>query len=97
VEFEDYENHYLKRKTEYLLSENNNDPDKFEKFLKIIIPKTRVLFNLVKKHINGKLSLVSVVNYLQPFLIYLDDITFKQYEEITEFIEKKVLEYIQIL
>ena len=93
VEFEDDENHYLKRKTEYLLSEDNNDPNKFEKFLKIIIPKTRTLFNLVKKHINGKLSLVSVVNYLQPFLIYLDDISFKQYEEITEFIELKILDY----
>ena len=93
VQFEDDENHYLKRKTEYLLSEDNNDPNKFEKFLKIIIPKTRTLFNLVKKHINGKLSLVSVVNYLQPFLIYLDDISFKQYEEITEFIELKILDY----
>ena len=34
IEFEDNENQYLKRKTEYLLNENNNDPDKFEKFLK---------------------------------------------------------------
>jgi len=87
---------YLKNKTEYLLSEDNADPDKFKKFLNIIIPKTRVLFNLVKKHINGKLSLVSVINYLQPFLIYLDDISFKQYEEIKEFIEIKIREYKKI-
>ena len=87
------ENDYLKNKTEYLLNDENNDPDKFNKFLELIIPKTRVLFNLVKKHINGKLSLVSVVNYLQPYLIYLDDISFKQYEEITEFIELKILDY----
>ena len=91
IEFDD--KNYLKHKTEYLLSEDNNDPDKFKKFLDIIIPKTRVLFNLVKKHINGKLSLVSVINYLQPFLIYLDDISFKQYEEITEFIEIKIRDY----
>ena len=87
------ENEYLKNKTEYLLSDDNNDPDKFKKFLEIIIPKTRVLFNLVKKHIHGKLSLTSVVNYLQPFLIYLDDISFKQYEEIKAFIELKILDY----
>ena len=87
------ENEYLKNKTEYLLSEDNNDPNKFKKFLEIIIPKTRVLFNLVKKHIHGKLSLTSVVNYLQPFLIYLDDISFKQYEEIKEFVELKILDY----
>ena len=91
VEFDDAK--YLKNKTEYLLSDENNDPDKFKKFLEIIIPKTRVLFNLVKKHINGKLSLVSVVNYLQPFLVYLDDISFKQYEEIKEFIELRILDY----
>jgi hypothetical protein len=84
---------YLKNKTEYLLSEDNTDPDKFKKYLDMIIPKTRTLFNLVKKHINGKLSLVSVVNYLQPFLIYLDDISFKQYEDITQYIELRILDY----
>ena len=52
-----------------------------------------VLFNLIKKYIDGKLTFVSVVNYLQPFLIYLDDISFKQYEEIIEFIETRIREY----
>ncbi|MDC1321575.1 hypothetical protein N8261_06405, partial [Flavobacteriaceae bacterium] len=42
---------------------------------------------------DGNLSFVSVVKYLQPFLIYVDDISFKQYEEITEFIESRVREY----
>jgi hypothetical protein len=91
VDFDD--KNYLKHKTEYLLSDDNNDPDKFNKFLDIIIPKTRVLFNLIKKHINGKLTLVSVINYLQPFLIYLDDISFKQYEEIKDFVEVKIRDY----
>ena len=87
------DNNYLKNKTEYLLDEGNNDPDKFEKFLKIIIPKTRVLFDLVKKYIHNKLSLISVVNYLQPYLVYIDDISFKQYEEIKEYIDIQILEY----
>ena len=87
------ENNYLKTATQYLLSESNNDPNKYQKYLNTIIPKTRVLFNLVKKYIDGKLTLVSIVNYLQPFLIYLDDISFKQYEEIIHFIEQKILDY----
>ena len=87
------ENKYLKNTTQYLLSENNNDPEKYEKYLNCIIPKTRMLFNLIKKYIDGKLSMVSVVNYLQPFLIYIDDLTFKQYEEINSFIETKILDY----
>ena len=91
INFDD--NNYLKYKTEYLLDEGNNDPDKFEKFLKIIIPKTRILFELVKKYIHNKLSLISVVKYLQPYLIYIDDISFKQYEEIKEYIDIQILEY----
>lgn len=87
------ENDYLKEATQYLLAEQNNDPNKYQKYLNAIIPKTRILFNLVKKYIQGKLTLVSVINYLQPFLIYLDDISFKQYETINEFIESKILEY----
>jgi len=87
------ENNYLKEATQYLLAEENKDPNKFQKYLNAIIPKTRVLFNLVKKYIQGKLTLVSVINYLQPFLIYLDDISFKQYENINEFIESKILDY----
>jgi len=87
------EESYLKQKTQYLLSEDNNDPQKFKKFLNVIIPKTRVLFNLIKKYINGKLSLVSVVKYLQPFLVYLDDISFMQYQEIKDYIETEILSY----
>ena len=89
------ENNYLKYTTQYILSDENDDPDKLEKYLNIITPKTRVLFNLIKKYIDGNLSFVSVVNYLQPFLIYLNDISFKQYEEIMEYIENKILEYKQ--
>jgi len=85
------ENEYLKEATQYLLAENNTDPDKYQKYLNAIIPKTRVLFNLVKKYIDGKLTLVSVIDYLQPFLIYLDDISYKQYDEINQFIESKIL------
>ena len=54
----------------------------YNEFLKIVIPKTRVLFNLVKKYIKGKLSMMDVINYLEPFLIYSDDLTFNQYKDI---------------
>ena len=84
---------YLKYKTEYILSDDNNDPDKFQKYLNIVIPKTKDIFNMIKKYVTGRLTFIAVLDYLQPFLIYLDDITFKQYEDITKFIEQKILEY----
>ena len=65
----------------------------YEKFVKMIVPKTKVLFNLMKKYIIGKLSIVDVVSYLEPFLIYSDDLTYMQYKEITQFIDEKISQY----
>ena len=67
--------------------------DIYKKFVKNIIPKTKILFNLMKKYINGKLSIIDVVSYLEPFLIYSDDLTFMQYGEIIGFIDKKISEH----
>ena len=93
VEIPFNEDTYLTDIKEYLLNESIEDPDKYNKYLNAIIPKTRVLFNLIKKYINGKLSLYSIVKYLEPFLIYQKDLSFKQYETIVEFIETKIVEF----
>lgn len=65
----------------------------YGEFANIIVPKTRMIFRLMKKYIKGKLSIIDVVSYLEPFMIYTDDLTFRQYVEITEFIDAKVSEY----
>lgn len=65
----------------------------YSKYIETIVPKTRILFKLMKKYINGKLSIVDVVSYLEPFMIYTDDLTFQQYREIVEFIDLKISEY----
>ena len=65
----------------------------YDKFINTLIPKTRVLFNLMKKYIKGKLSIVDVVSYLEPFLIYTDDLTFMQYKEIVTFIDEQISKY----
>ena len=64
----------------------------YETFVKNFIPKTKIIFNLMKKYITGKLSIVDVVSYLEPFLIYPDDLTFMQYKDITTFIDEKISE-----
>lgn len=66
----------------------------YSNFLNTIIPEIKTLFNLVKKNISGKLSVVSVLDYLEPFLIYSQDLGFMQYKEITEFINKKIFTYL---
>ena len=67
--------------------------EKYNKFLNILVPRTRILFNLVKKYIKGKLSVVSLIGYMEPFLIYSNDLTFMQYKDITQFISTAISEY----
>lgn len=67
--------------------------DLYKNYVSTIVPKTRMVFNLMKKYITGKLSIIDVVGYLEPFLIYTDDLTFYQYKEIVEFIDAKISEY----
>jgi hypothetical protein len=62
----------------------------YSKFIQTFVPKIRVVFNLMKKYITGKLSIVNVVSYLEPFLIYADDLTFNQYKIIIEFINQQI-------
>jgi hypothetical protein len=93
------ENNFVNNVKNYIL----NLPDEIKKgltqyeiyrqFIKTIIPKTRVLFELIKKYIVGKLSIVEVVSYLEPFLIYTDDLTYMQYIEIIKFIADKINQY----
>ena len=65
----------------------------YKKFVTQIIPKIKTLFNLMKKYIIGKLSIVEVVSYLEPFLVYTDNLTFMQYLDIVEFIESRISKY----
>ena len=73
--------------------EGYSDLEIYNQFLKIIIPKIRILFNLVKKYIKGKLSMVDLISYLEPFLIYTNDLTYMQYIELNKFIGTKIREY----
>jgi len=77
---------------EYILDETIKDNDKYKKYLDIVIPKTRVLFNIMKPYIKDKLSVYAVLSYLEPFLIYQKDLSFMQYEEITNFIKSKIID-----
>jgi hypothetical protein len=72
---------------------NTNNKEKLDKFLDIIIPRTRVLFNSIKKYIRGKLSMETLISYLEPFHIYSNDITYMQYVEINKFIKSQIIEY----
>ncbi len=80
-------------------SQKNNFDDRnqetaYKDFLEKMIPKTKILFDLVKKFIikhQQGISYLKIIEYLEPFLIYPDDITFKQYENIVRFMDERIL------
>ena len=80
---------------QFILGETDRDVIAFKNYLEAIVPKTRILFDLVKPYINGKLSIFNVLSYLEPFMIYQKDLSFKQYETINEFIAEKIVEFKQ--
>jgi hypothetical protein len=63
-------------------------------FLENIIPKSKNIFKLVKPYIVGKLSLVNIIHFLEPYLIYPDDVTYTFYtKDIVPFIGEKISEF----
>ena len=98
-ELEINENNFVNSIKNYVL--NLDDENKrmfsqdgmYSQFVNMIIPKTKILFNLMKKYITGKLSIIDVVSYLEPFLIYTDDLTYNQYKEIVSFIDERISQF----
>lgn len=83
------ESHFQKIKNyelELPEGEEYSQVDKYMKYLNHIIPTTKTLFNLFKQNISGKLSFKDVVDELEPFMIYPEDITYQQYKEINKYI-----------
>jgi len=92
---------YLNNITEYtidpeIITKYSDKNELYEKFLNTIIPKTRVLFNLIKKDITEKLTVYDIIRYLEPFTIYSSDISYMQYNEFVNFIREKISEYKKI-
>jgi len=67
--------------------------NKYEAFLNKVIPRTSFLFDLLSKYISDKLSYDDVVAYLEPFMIYDDAVTYRNYEEIAAFVHNNIVEF----
>lgn len=81
-----------------IIAEEKNKPNYnieklYKSYLDTIIPKTRILFHLLRNELQGSLSLHSILEYLEPFMIYHKDLTFQQYDRMTNFINYKIKEF----
>tara|TARA_B110000967_G_scaffold210092_1_gene270538 strand:- start:10977 stop:17027 length:6051 start_codon:yes stop_codon:yes gene_type:complete len=78
---------------EFLLDENILDDDKYTKFLETIIPKTKILIRLINKYATNKLSFHNYLQTLEPFSVYSNDISYKQYNDIRYFVKEQIKNY----
>ena len=85
---------FLTNMRRYLLSPSaiGSNDEKFEQFLKTIVPNTKTLIRIFRKYIREKFSFIEVVRTLEPFMIYPEDIAFSQYQEIRGFIIEQIKE-----
>lgn len=83
-----------------LLNNDNTNPEElFEKYLNTIIPKTRMLFHMIReskiKSSNPSFSINSILLELEPFLVYKNDISYKQYEDMIKYISYNIKQFRQ--
>jgi len=83
------------RAKEFALDDSINMPsnEKYKAFLNKIIPSTRALFNAEKDNMGDNLSLYKILLSLQPYLIYHKDITYKQFEDMRDYLYTMIKKY----
>tara|TARA_Y200000002_G_scaffold383222_1_gene404148 strand:- start:4000 stop:10041 length:6042 start_codon:yes stop_codon:yes gene_type:complete len=93
------ENKFLNNVKNYIFRlEDEAEDDKrgnYDKFVEKFIPRTKQLFQMTKKYMRRAVSLSDVLKDMEPFLIYNDDLTFKQYEEITKFVFNEISNHLK--
>lgn len=76
---------------------NMSSNEIYKHFLQKSIPKTQVLFQLMKKYIPANYefctTFYSAIQLLEPFLIYSKNISIDEYKEITSFISQNISDY----
>jgi hypothetical protein len=84
---------FLSGLMEFVLADDLAGSDeKYKNFLNVVVPKTRTLIRTIRQFIRGKLSFIHIVEYLEPFMIYTSDITYRQHDEIRYFIKGRIAE-----
>lgn len=77
----------------FFSDEEIDSEEKYRKFVEMLIPNTTLLFDVMNKYITGEITLGNYVAVLQPFMVYVRDLTLKQYEVIVSIISQRVSEY----
>jgi hypothetical protein len=81
----------------FVADQDIDSNEKYRKFIEMFVPNTELLIDLMSKYVTGSITLSNYVAVLQPFMVYMRDLTTRQYSIFASMIEQKVLEYKKIL
>ena len=93
---DDIEYDYLNKISEYTFVESIDTPENnitYKEFLKKVIPTTKKILELEKENIKGLYSIDRILQYLEPYMIYNDDLTNESYKILTEYINNEIKDY----
>jgi len=79
-------NGYLQDIREYIPIKD----EPYLQYLNNIIPNTYRIFKSINKHISGSLSIHSILSYMEPFMIYQNDLSIKQYISMKKFLSEEI-------
>jgi len=77
----------------YKSEANRDDTYNYDNYLNNMIPKTSILFNLIKSQLGNKLSVYDVVDTMEPYMIYYNDLTYSQFKQIAAFVSDNISNY----
>lgn len=79
----EYQFKYLDQPTKYVLSnEFIEDDHKYRRFLQAVLPNNYVCILFLRKYLKNCFTFTKMVETLEPFMIYQEDISYKQYMQI---------------
>ena len=85
---------YLKQFQEFILDETlEQDPQRYQKFLETMVPPTNIVIKMLAKTQPYQLSLNRIAHLLEPFLVYSQDLTYYQFNDIRYLIKNGIKEY----
>ena len=66
----------------------------YHQYIQSIIPKTRKILDAVSAHATGAMSMKDYVSVLEPYLVYMKDLTFSHYSVIKGHLSGNIKQYI---
>ena len=77
----------------YFSIDNDNlsvDTSDYSRFLETIFPKTMSILKIYREHLSNFFSQKAIIDEIEPFLVYQDDITYQQYKEIRYIVNENI-------